>query len=601
MAFHSPGPRWPGALRAALALLIPGSIALLFGFEQEMLLIAAGGFTVIYGEGHPFRKRFQVMLIAGILLATGALSGALVGEVVWSHINAGDSHWWLLIIALFTTAIATVGAWIQNALRLPPPGSFFIVMVAGGSTMVAKLGLNPIEVSLWSLIGAATGLTLGMLPMLVNPHRPEQQAVEVLEKAVKDFANSPAPSIAKNHQAETALSTAWFALSDAGILSGGRVRRKNQSDLVARVHRAHTKLAILNTRTKHTESDDISDNPNYLNLSRTAIPHSRPSISYRFYRSASLYSHATQTALKVMMASLLCGVAGIALGMGRPDWAIVSALLTLQWGPDKIPGTIRGLHRLVGSMGGILLYAVFHLAGVHGLSLLIALAICQFFAEFFVVRNYALAVIFTTPLALLMGNAVTEPLRDVMVSRTVEVMLSILFALLVLWFFLPDTEAKHHDRLRRRTHQAMGALLGRLLAAKPADALNERRDLQYELLGERRAAQTLSSNYPNQVERIWPEHLRLQRAGYTLLDYCTTNDTRELSLEEIGQLAAMVRETTAVPGRFSAKAPKNPTTADATDAPAPAADSTPPRPHQSDRGPSSETASADDHEPKAEH
>lgn len=260
-AFHTPGPRWPGALRAALALLIPGGIALLLGYETEMLLIAAGGFTVIYGEGHPYRKRLKVMATAGALLATGAMSGAFIGEVVWGQIASGGSHWWLLLIVVFVTVLATVGTWIQNSLRLPPPGSFFIVMVAGGSTMVARLGLNPVEVGLWALIGVAAGLTLGMLPALLNPHGPEERAVDVLEKSVQDFPQSPQQVVAKNHQAETALSNAWFALSDAGVLAGGQVRKPSQTDLVARVQRAHTRLAILNTRVQGTSMGDAADSP----------------------------------------------------------------------------------------------------------------------------------------------------------------------------------------------------------------------------------------------------------------------------------------------------------------------------------------------------
>ena len=39
------------------------------------------------------------------------------------------------IVAGVTALIATIGAFVQNALRLPAPGSFFIVMVGGGATM----------------------------------------------------------------------------------------------------------------------------------------------------------------------------------------------------------------------------------------------------------------------------------------------------------------------------------------------------------------------------------------------------------------------------------------------------------------------------------
>ncbi|NLP38621.1 MAG: FUSC family protein, partial [Corynebacterium pollutisoli] len=58
-AFHSPGRRWPGALRAGLAMGLPGTVAILLGFEAELLLIAAGSFTVIHGEGYAYRARWK--------------------------------------------------------------------------------------------------------------------------------------------------------------------------------------------------------------------------------------------------------------------------------------------------------------------------------------------------------------------------------------------------------------------------------------------------------------------------------------------------------------------------------------------------------------
>ena len=52
-AFNSASVRWPSALRAGLAILIPGAIALLTGHDYAILLISTGAFTVIFGEGHP--------------------------------------------------------------------------------------------------------------------------------------------------------------------------------------------------------------------------------------------------------------------------------------------------------------------------------------------------------------------------------------------------------------------------------------------------------------------------------------------------------------------------------------------------------------------
>lgn len=541
-AFHSSAPRWPGALRAALAVTLPGLVALLLGFENEMLLIAAGGFAVIYGEGHPFRARWKVMLTAGVLIALGATGGAFVGEYMYLAMSTGGSQWWLLLSAFYTIIIATIGVFVQNALRLPPPGSFFIVMVAGGSTMVAKLGLNPVDVGLWAMIGVAAAMAIGMFPAFFSPRHPQEQAVNTLERAVVDFEDAEKPALGKNHQAETALAQAWAALSDSGAVGGGTLLDEKQEDLVQRVTTAHRRLVQASAMVPDNAStEELTDTPNYIDLSRSAIPLARPSVGYRLYRSMHPHSHATITALKVAVATTLAAVVGIGLGFDRPDWAIVSAMLMLQWGPDRIPGSIRGIHRMIGSLVGVLLFALFYFLQVEGITLLLTLAICQFGAEFFVTRNYAFTVIFTTPLALLMGDSLSSPLSEVLVGRSTEILISIVFGLLALWLLMRDSEPRHHERLVNRSFDAMGAATGALLTSEPSTTLTVLRDLQYELLSERRAAQTLGNNHPAIAEQRWETHLAVQMAGYSLLDYVTANPHRQLSFEEIAELSRRIR------------------------------------------------------------
>lgn len=541
-AFHSSAPRWPGALRATLAVTLPGLLALLLGFENEIMLIAAGGFTVIYGEGHAYRTRWRVMLTAGLLIALGATGGAFVGVAMFQAMDTGGSHWWLLLSAFYTIIIATVGTFLQNALRLPPPGSFFIVMVAGGSTMVAQLGLNPVEVGLWALLGVTAALIIGMLPALTNPRHPQEQAVKTLEQAVADFEAATRPALARNHQAETALANVWGTLTDSGAVRAGQLVDERQRDLVDRVTVAHRRLARASSvLPQGSATEELTDTPNYIDLSRTTIPLARPSVSYRIYRSVHPDSHATTTAVKVAVATTLAAVASLALGFDRPDWAVVSALLMIQWGPDRVPGTIRGLHRMIGSLVGVCLFALFHYLGVQGVTLLLVLAICQFGAEFFVTRNYAFTVIFTTPLALLMGDSLADPLGEVMIGRSMEILISIVFGLLALWLIMRNAGPRHHARLIRRSFDAMGAATGSLLTSGPGAPLTELRDLQYELLSERRAAQTLVNNHPEVARKRWPTHLAVQLSGYSLLDFVTANTHRQLSFEEIAELARRVR------------------------------------------------------------
>lgn len=65
--------------------------------------------------------------------------------------------------------------------------------------------------------------------------------------------------------------------------------------------------------------------------------------------------------------------------------------------------------------------------------------------------------------------------------------------------------------------------------------------MQYELLSERRAIQSLAEDDRAEAEARWAEHLRIQRTGYHLLDFANANNDREVTLPEIAGLADHVR------------------------------------------------------------
>jgi hypothetical protein len=126
------------------------------------------------------------------------------------------------------------------------------------------------------------------------------------------------------------------------------------------------------------------------------------------------------------------------------------------------------------------------------------------------------------------------------------VVIAVLFSIAGLWlFFLRDAEVRHSRRLVDRSTGAMGALLGRLrISASPEQALAERRDLQYELLSERRAAQSTAYNAPEYAAAHWPRHLAVQHTGYALLDLCMTAGREAVPADRLEAVADTVRELT---------------------------------------------------------
>ena len=247
------------------------------------------------------------------------------------------------------------------------------------------------------------------------------------------------------------------------------------------------------------------------------------------------------TTQKVVLSAAITVLVGLSLGFDRPDWGVVSAFLMLQWGPDHVPGTVRGIHRMLGSVVGVLLFSILHYFGINGWTLLLALAACQFCAEIFVAKNYAICVIFSTPLALLMGNSATRPLWPTIQARCGEIVLSILIATAVLWLWQRHAPVRNQARLQVRAMESTATLLGLLFVNTPDSVLSARRDLQYELLSERRAIQSLAADSPEAVRQFWARHIALQHAGYFLLDFCTTHPDRTATREELDALVREIR------------------------------------------------------------
>jgi len=544
-AFNTASVRWPGALRAGLAILIPGACALLTGHDYAILLLATGAFAVIFGEGHPFRTRPRVILIAGLALTTVATVGVLVGHLIFVP---GHGHWWLLLAGLYSLLLAALCGFTQNALRLPPPGAFFLVLVGGGSVMLARTDTSVGQLFFWSLTGVLASLILGMAPALIDVHGPERRAVAALEKATAAFVSGEDDSLARHHQAQTALSTAWQALADAGVIRGGRIINTAAAGLVDRTLQAQGRIVAHNRALDLKSSSDLlTDYATDVDPHRTAIPHTRPTGRYRIYRAAVRDSHAMVTTQKIVLSAAITTVVSLSLGFDRPDWGVVSAFLMLQWGPDHVAGTVRGIHRMLGSIVGVMLFSVFHYFGVSGWSLLLALAACQFCAEIFVAKNYAICVIFSTPLALLMGNSAQRPLWPTIQARISEVLISIIVATIVLWFWQRSAPVRNQHRLQTRAMESMSTLLGLLFINTPEEVLASRRDLQYELLSERRAIQSLAADNPATARELWPRHIAIQHAGYFLLDYCSTHPFRNASWEELDGIIKQIHAAHAQP------------------------------------------------------
>ncbi|MET4097219.1 FUSC family protein [Arthrobacter sp. UYCu712] len=100
------------------------------------------------------------------------------------------------------------------------------------------------------------------------------------------------------------------------------------------------------------------------------------------------------------LAGTIATLAGERLGFGHNYWAMVAAVVPLA-GHTTRHRVSRGVQRIVGTAVGLVLLAGILLLQPAPWQTVLVIAACQFGAEMFIARQYVLAQIFVTPLALI--------------------------------------------------------------------------------------------------------------------------------------------------------------------------------------------------------
>ncbi|MFG3420489.1 FUSC family protein [Micromonospora sp. NPDC048063] len=124
--------------------------------------------------------------------------------------------------------------------------------------------------------------------------------------------------------------------------------------------------------------------------------------------------------VRYAVAVVLAGGAATAIGIGHPYWAMVAAVVPLS-ARGVTAQLVRAGHRIVGTLLGLLTSAALLAPGFSPVATVLVVAALQIVTELLVGRNYGLALLFITPMALLMGQlAAARPVGSLLVDRGVE-------------------------------------------------------------------------------------------------------------------------------------------------------------------------------------
>ncbi len=499
------GRRWSVALRAAVAFAAPAAILTALGRPDTAVFVMFGAFAVLYGEGRPFRVRGWVVLAAGVALLAACAVGAVVGAVL--DTGLGASLLWVIVVS----AIAVVAVFVIDALRLGPPGALFFALVCAGAMKAVESGTGVATLLVSTACGVVASIVVSMAGVLRDRRKPERTAVDAAVRAVDAYVaarEAGTPAIELRHRAGAAMADAWAAVYDAGPPSD-----PGEAALLATLQDARRRLA------GHAPADDDTEDL----LVDPLVSFARPGVGFRLGRSLSLSSHAAISSMRVAAGCLGAGALSALLGLERPHWAVLSALIVLQTGPDRVRGQVRAIHRFVGTIAGLGLFALIYQLGPTGYALIVLIAALQFCIELFVPRNYALAVVFITPVALIAGGVATTggPIGPVIRDRLLETVLGVAVAVLALHGVAPRGHRRTFHWMEHRVRAAARDLLDRL-RRKPMDARAWMlvQHLQFELVGVVRSGIDSAADDPEWTREYWPEHTAVAHYGHDLLAAC---------------------------------------------------------------------------------
>jgi hypothetical protein len=148
------------------------------------------------------------------------------------------------------------------------------------------------------------------------------------------------------------------------------------------------------------------------------------------------FSLAGDTRVIIIRLAVACAIAVVVsspLGVHRTYWVLLTVIAIMQNGRRLRLTALRGIHRVLGTFVGLGLFALVLVWGPKGLLLALVIASLQFIVELVVIRNYGLALIFITPLALTIASQ-GDPgdVGTVVMIRVFDTLLGAAIALLVL-------------------------------------------------------------------------------------------------------------------------------------------------------------------------
>ncbi|MGW0818737.1 FUSC family protein [Streptomyces viridiviolaceus] len=494
------------AVRAALATALVALPVAQAGRPDLAVYAMLGSFTTTFGRNLPYARRARVLALVAAAMTACVGCGSLLA--VWAGPKQGAGGAGVVVVA--TALVAGVAKFVCDATRLSGLGAVlllfsFAVAVNASPTLADVLPYTGLAAA-----GAACAWVLGVCGRLVHPDRPQRLAVATALRRLADLLEASAAGTEvprrTRHGATVAVLHAYRCLGqpppERARRPGARhdevflqltdlswtllvgTARQAPDDLADTARRLRRLARILMDRRRRIppELRETPLVPGASSPSRTAerggLHHPTPTAAAHSPTTALRATelligrpngprHRAALAVPALRMALGTGAAGgiaVLLHLQHGYWAAISAAAVLHSVNVRTTAQ-RAVQRTLGTLVGLLLALGVLAAHPEPMTLAVVIVALEFLLEYVVARNYALGVVFLTPLALLLSDlAAPAPAGELVLDRVLGSVVGIAVGLLCALLVVHDQAALRVEHAlaacRAATEQAERSLAG---------------------------------------------------------------------------------------------------------------------------------------------
>ena len=521
------------AVGSAVAMGLPLLALVLAGEPQAAVFAAFGAFTGLYGADRPYRLRARTL--AGV--AAGFVGAVVLGSTGGLFLTQG---WWVAAVAV----AAAAAKWGCDTAGIGTPGAWMFLFAFAASTQVPAQPGDVAVRSLLALGGAVVAWCVAMLGALGDPRGPERRAAAEALRATAEVLRLGTSATSRHwHRAHAALRRAERYAAAAPPGAGPSLQQalaRAEGLLTDAVLEPAHPAVLAQAALLVSESELLRRSPGRWHLQGRAAPHPAPlpgpvagangagvappppvrAMRREQRRHVAVLRRLTAT--RVLLGAGVAGAGALLLGLGHPYWAPVSAAAVLQSTSVRMTWH-RSVQRGLGTAAGLLLGALLLSAHPHPVTIAVLVVLMQLGIEVFIGRNYALGVLFITPMTLLLSDLLVPSsayslVRDRLVGVALGIAVGLAAALVVAHPRAAVTLRHAVDRCEVAMSWARSAVSGQRVPATQElrDALVELRAAEDVARGETWPAgipQTVVADTERRAYHALAAHRRALRAG----------------------------------------------------------------------------------------